>query len=498
MTAGASSGNLADRFVATVEAVGDRDAIVVAGPEPTRLTYAALRARVERLASVLHGRGVRRGDRVGVHLANGNEHVEVLLASFLLGAAPVNLSHRDTADDVRAVLEDSGARTVIHEPDVASDAPVTLARGAAYEAALRAAPPMPSGPPRSGADEYVLYTSGSTGRPRGVRWRHEDLYDGALHSLPHASRSLIASPFAHGTGQWMVLRTLLHGGTVVCRRDRVFDPEAMLDTVDDERVSFLTVVGDAFAVPIVALLDACPGRWTLSSLTTILSGGAVLSADVKRALLDHLPTTLVVDGFGASETGGHGRMVSVPGVVPDGPPRFVVDDLTEVLDDDGRPLPAGSDRVGWLARRGSIPLGTVDGHDADTFRVVDGVRWALTGDRAVRQSDGTVVVLGRGASTITTGGHKVQAEEIEACVRSHPAIADVVVVGLPDERFGQRVVAVVAARHDATPTLDSVRRHCRRRLAAHKLPRDLVVVDRVRRSAAGKPDYGWAREVASS
>ena len=492
-------GNLGDRFLAAAAASPGREAVVVVGDEPVRLTYAELRERVERLTAVLRGRGVRAGDRVGVLLANGNEHLEVLLASFLLRAVPVNLGLRDHTDEQRAVLDASRASFLVHEPDVDPLLAEALPRGDAYETALAWATAVPAVEGRSGDDEYVLYTGGTTGRPKGVRWRHDDLYRGALAPAVdevlggRAVRCLPASPFAHGTGQWMALRSLLHGGTVVCRRDRSFDPEATLDAVDAEAVSFLVVVGDAFALPLAELVTTSPARWSLASLTTMLSGGAPLSPSVKRTLLSLIPTMLVVDGFGASETGGHGQMVSVAGTVADGPPRFVVDDETAVLDPDEQGL-------GWLARRGAIPLG-YDGDDAATtrsFPVVDGVRWAMTGDRARREADGTVTVLGRGATTINTGGHKVQPEEVERCLRSHPAVADVVVVGVPDERFGERIAAIVAPRHDARPTLESLRRHCDRVLAGYKAPRHLVVVDRVHRSSAGKPDYAWAREVATA
>ena len=491
--------NLVDRFLAVADRAPDAEAIVVAGTGGIRLTYEGVRGRVERAASVLQARGVGAGDRVGVLLANGNEHLEVLLACYFLRAVPVNLSHRDSPEGIEATLASSGARLVVHEPDLDPLVGRAIAIGADYEAALAttSGPPPVSG--RSGDDHYLLYSGGTTGAPRGVLWRHDDLYRGALAPLAdRAIRCMPASPFAHGTGQWMALSTLLHGGTVVCRRDRRFDPEATLDTIERECVSFLVLVGDAFARPIADLLDACRGRWTLPALTTVLSGGAVLSPSVKDDLLELLPTVMVVDGFGASETGGNGRMVSVAGSVSDGPPRFVVEEDTTVLDDDLRPVPPGDDRVGWLARRGPVPLG-YDGDEAasaDTFPVVDGVRWALSGDRAVHEADGTVTVLGRGATVINTGGHKVQPEEIERCLRTHPAVFDAIVVGVPDERFGERVAAVVAARADATPTLESLRRHCGTSLPTYKVPRHLVVVDEVRRSAAGKPDYAWAREVA--
>ncbi|HYD09902.1 MAG TPA: AMP-binding protein [Acidimicrobiales bacterium] len=495
---GRRGANLAGRFLTAAAATPRREAVVVVDDHrPARCTYADVADRTRRLAGALRTRGVTAGDRVGVLLDDGIEHLEALLACFLLGAAPVNLSHRDTEDERRAVLEVADAHLVLHEPDLAPLAQTALCT-CDWDAAMDAAEPVELEPERSGDDEYVLFTGGTTGRPKGVRWRHDDLYVGALAPAARSAvRTMPASPFAHGTGQWTSLATLLQGGTVVCRRDRGFDPERTLDAIEAEDVSYLVVVGDAFARPLVDVLDACPGRWRLSTLTTLLSGGAPLSPGVKDDLLRLVPTMLVVDGFGASESGGHGRMVSVAGTVADGPPRFEFDDDTDVLGDDHRPVAVGE--IGWLARRGRVPLGYLGGGpdgDEQAFPVVDDVRWAIPGDRARRNGDGSITVLGRGASTINTGGHKVHAEEVERALRAHPAVIDAVVVGTPDERWGERVTAVVSAAAGATDG-DTIVAHCRERLASYKVPR-VVLVDDVRRTPAGKPDYAWAREVATT
>lgn len=501
--------NLGDRFLAATDRTPARDAIVVVGDEPITFSYVELADRAMRLTAAMRARGVRAGDRVGVLLANGNEHLEALVASFLLRAVPVNLSYRDTVDDVRSVLDAAGVTFVVHEPDLDPCQRSGLARGIDYEGALTSSEPLRDVSGRSGDDRYALCTGGTTGRPKIVLWRHDDLYRGALAPADGAAgadggravRCFPASSFAHGTGQWMALTTLLHGGTVVCRRDRRFDASVVLDTIDSDSVSYLVVVGDAFARPLVEAIDHSPRRWTLASLTTVLSGGAPLSPTIASELLRLVPTAIVVDGFGASETGGHGRRVAVAGSDPgDGPPRFEVDGDTAVLDQRLRPLAPGDPHSGLLARRGPIPLGYLGDDDgtATSFPTVDGVRWALSGDRAKVEHDGTVVVLGRGAATINTGGHKVQAEEVERALRTHPAVRDAVVIGVPDERFGERIAAVVSARHDAEPTLESVRRHCRTRLAPYKVPRHLVVVDEVARSVAGKPDYAWARAIATA
>jgi acyl-CoA synthetase (AMP-forming)/AMP-acid ligase II len=305
----------------------------------------------------------------------------------------------------------------------------------------------------------------------------------------------------HGTAHWVAFWTFFAGGTVVLSSARRFEPADVLRVVADEQVSFLVIVGDAFARPLVDALAVRKGMGgdapDLSALTAILSGGAILSPSVKAALNEQLPATIVIDGFGASETGGQGRMVAA-GETSDGPPRFAVDAQTTVLDDDGRPVEPGSGVVGRLARRGRIPLGYWNDAEktARTFPTVDGVRWAVPGDLATLEADGTVTVFGRGSVSINTGGEKVFPEEVESALKAHPSVFDAVGVGVPDERWGERVAAVVQPRHGAGESdldVDELAAHCRRHLAGYKVPRSLVLVEEVVRSPSGKPDYRWAR-----
>lgn len=517
--------NLADLFEAVAAAVPGREAVVCG---PRRLTYAELDGRANRLAHALLDRGVVPGDWIGLDLTNGTEYLEAMLASFKIRAVPANLNYRYTAPELTDVLRDAAAVAVLHDmafadvvADAAAAAPtvrVTLARGGEYEEALAGAPataPAISG--RSGDDLYVLYTGGTTGPPKGVEWRHEDIFfaalgGGARDGRPAASvaevatraaaatprRTLPASPFMHGTGHWMAFSTLFAGGTVIVGDDAGLDAEALLDLVEREGVGYLVIVGDAFARPLVDTLQASPTR-DVSTLAVILSGGAILSPAVKTALASLLPTTMVVDGFGASETGGQGQMVAAPGA--DGPPRFRVNDETAVLDDDLRPMAPGSGAVGRLARRGRIPLGYHGDPEktAATFPTVDGVRWAVPGDLATVEEDGTIVVFGRGSVSINTGGEKVHPEEVEAVLKAHPAVFDAVVVGVPDERWGERVAAVVQLREgQPRPGDDDLALHCRHRLAGYKIPRSVVVVDTVARQPSGKPDYPWAKATAAA
>jgi acyl-CoA synthetase (AMP-forming)/AMP-acid ligase II len=301
----------------------------------------------------------------------------------------------------------------------------------------------------------------------------------------------------HGTAHWMAFSTLFMGGTVIIPEEHRFDPIAVWQLVEREHANFIVIVGDAFAHPMLdALNSPAGGNLDVSCLHVVLSGGAILSPSLKRALVERLPSLLVVDGYGASETGGQGQSVVVAGGDVPGAPRFRVGDDTQVLGPDLRPVGVGV--VGRLARRGYIPLGYYkdEAKTAATFPVVDGVRWAVPGDHAVVETDGSVTLLGRGSVSINTGGEKVYPEEVESVLKDHPDVFDAVVVGTPDERWGERVVAIVQPRAGTAPTLEALQEHSRTHLAGYKIPRDVVLVEAIERSPAGKPDYRWAKEAA--
>jgi acyl-CoA synthetase (AMP-forming)/AMP-acid ligase II len=515
--------NLGDLFEGVADAVGDRPALVAGD---VRLSYAELDERADRLAHHLAGVGVGVGDHVALAMRNGNEYLEAMLAAFKLRAAPINVNTRYTVDELRHLLDDARPVAVVHDADLAErldgalgpDAGVArLERGEPYEAALAAAPAGRLPGPRSGDDRYLLYTGGTTGMPKGVVWRHEDLLFAALgggnpggdpvtapeevvaHARAGRTRCLPASPFTHGTAHWTALSTLLNGGTVLVDTSPTFDAARLWDLADRERATILVIVGDAFARPLADALAATPERWPLDDLLVVLSGGAVLSPVVREALLDALPWVVVVDGYGTSETGGQGQMPIWAGQPPTSLPRFHVDEDTTVLDDAGRPAPPGSGLIGRLARRGRIPIGYHGdpAGSAETFIELHGQRWAVPGDLARVEADGSITLLGRGASSINTGGEKVFPEEVEMALKAHPGIFDAVVVGVPDERFGSRVAAVVAARPGHELDLDAVRAHCRDRLADYKVPRRIVVVDEVVRRPSGKVDLEWAARTAT-
>ncbi len=532
--------NLADLFELVADTVPDHEAAVSGA---RRLTYRELDERANRLAHHLEGRGIGPGDHVAVLLPNGTEHLEAMLAAFKLRAVPVNVNTRYVASELAYLLDDADAVAAVFDTRFAAALACAATRlprlvdalavdppghGPAadravfpgevrvdrYEEALAASAAVRGFGPRRSDDRYVLYTGGTTGAPKGVVWTHEDAFFAAMggggFGDPVADpgdlaercrdgriRCLPACPLSHGTAQWMAFATLFGGGCVVANPSGAFDAVETWDTVEREEVNFLVIVGDAFAVP---LLEALDGRRPVT-LPVVLSGGATLSAPVKRALAEGLPDTLVVDGYGSSESGGQGQAVTSRGAsVPD-TPRFTTDGSTAVLGHDLRPVPVGT--VGKIARRGRVPLGYHKDAERSrsTFPVVDGERWAIPGDDAVVEPDGRVTLLGRGSTSINTGGEKVYPEEVESVLKAHPAVSDAVVLGVPDGRWGEAVVAVVApspGTRPGAPAEESIRAHVRTLLAGFKVPRRLIWVEEVPRGATGKADHGRARALAGA
>jgi 3-oxocholest-4-en-26-oate---CoA ligase len=536
--------NLADLWEKVADTVPDREALVCAD---RRLTYTDAEDRINRLAHSLAERGVGPGDHIALYLMNGTEYLEGMFAAFKIRAVPVNVNYRYVEDELRYLFTDCDAKAVVFHEEFApklgairGSLPllttfIAVDDGARptepgierdtggldateYEAALRSAPAERVTAARSGDDIYILYTGGTTGMPKGVMWRHEDVFFGAMggggggapaittpeevaeRCLVARTRCVPACPFMHGTAHWMAFSTLFLGGTVIIPTERTLAPVQLWELIAREQANFLVIVGDAFARPLVdALDDAGPGsaaHLDLSCCRVILSGGAILSPALKQSLVDRLPGVLVVDGYGASETGGQGQSVTVAGAPIAAAPRFTMDDATRVLGEDLQPVPTGV--VGLLARRGHIPLGYYKDPEktAATFPLVDGVRWSVPGDHAVAEADGTITLLGRGSVSINTGGEKVYPEEVESALKSLDAVFDAVVVGVPDARFGERVIAVVQVRPGTEPSLADLQQHLRGHLAGYKIPRGVVTVAQIMRSPSGKPDYRWARATA--
>jgi acyl-CoA synthetase (AMP-forming)/AMP-acid ligase II len=352
--------------------------------------------------------------------------------------------------------------------------------------------------------------------PKGVLWRHEDIFFagmgggdtfqlGNVVSSPEELRTRVTRPgmtalpcppFMHASAHWLAFTILFGGGKLVTLPGGRFDPAAAWRLVGEEAVNILVVVGDAMARPLLDELDAHQGDYDTSSLMAVGSGGALLSPSTKRRLAEALPGRILADAFGSSETGQLGGRA--PDDDPYGTPRLHVDERTDVLDDDLRPVLPGSGVMGRLARSGHIPIGYLGDIDktAATFVEVQGKRWALPGDLATVGADGAITVLGRGSLCINTGGEKVFPDEVESAVKSFDDVEDVIVVGVPDELYGERVVAVVQPRPGCRVDADALRSWCRGRLARYKVPRQVVITGAITRSPTGKADYLWAKSFA--
>ena len=524
--------NLAELFESVADAVPDR--LAMATPD-RRLTYGELDERATRLAQHLRAAGVNAGDHVGLHLQNGSEYIEGMLAAFKLRAVPVNINYRYVERELEHLYTSLDlVALVVHRrfasiaagvaPRVASLRHVIVvdddsdaaspAEWVGYEAALAGASPDRQFDGRGDHDVYCACTGGTTGMPKGVLWRHEDIFFASMgggdptlllgpikspaelvERLPENGLvGLVTPPFMHVSAHWAAFNLLYGGGRIVIPQPGSLDPADVWRLVAEEGINLLVLVGDAMARPLLDHLAAHPSD--TSSLFVIASGGAILSPSTKQWINELLPNVIVVDGFGSTETGvtgsGSGGDTAGAGTT------FRMDDTTAVLDDDLQPVEPGSGQVGRLARRGRIPLGYYNDSEktAATFIEKDGVRWVLPGDMASVADDGTIVMHGRGSVSINTGGEKVFPEEVESAIVGHPAVRDVLVVGVPDERWGQRVAAVVALKEGASLTLEDLQAYCRDEVAGYKVPRQLTVVPSVVRSPSGKADYGWAKEAA--
>jgi acyl-CoA synthetase (AMP-forming)/AMP-acid ligase II len=469
-----------------------------------------------------------------------------MIAAFSLRAVPVNMNHRYTGEELGFLLADSGATALlVHEtltgavatvPDgvghlrsllvLADPDPATvegdradLPGAVAYEDALAASSADPVVTPgRSGDDEYLMYTGGTTGRPKGVVWRQEDAFFACigggdpmrlvgpvdapaqlLERIVPAFSFLPLAPLMHAAAQWTTWSWLLAGGKTVLMPGRL-DPVAVWQAMVDEGVNSLTVVGDAVGRPLVEAWEAEPERWDVANLFAISNGGAPMSPTLKSRLAELFPGRAIVDGFGSSESGVQGSQRLQAGDAITGLARFAPGPMTGVFDDDLQPVAPGSGVIGRVANAGRLPLGYLNDpvKTAETFVEVDGTRYCFTGDMATVEADGTIQLLGRGSLCINTGGEKVFPEEVESVLVDHPAVADVLVVGTPDERWGSTVTAVVEPTDAAAPpTLDDLRTLARTHLAGFKIPKRLVIVERVVRSPAGKADYRWAQSTAA-
>ncbi|SHM86534.1 acyl-CoA synthetase [Streptomyces yunnanensis] len=534
--------NLADLFESIVDTVPDREALVHLDHPGTgaerRLTYAELDRAANRLAHHLSDQGVGPGDHVGLHLYNGVEYLQTAYACLKIRAVPVNVNYRYVEEELAYLYRDADLVALVFDGEFTervagalpqaprlrhlvrvgappagaaepSIAPVPLAQ------AVAAGSPGRGFGPRSADDRIVIYTGGTTGMPKGVVWRHEDIFfsgmgggapTGEPVGRPQELAERVAAggeglvffptpPLMHGTSTLTAFIAFHFGQKVVVHRK--FVPEEVLRTIERERVTSVSLVGDAMLRPLVDALAGPLKGTDCSSLFSVSSSGAILSDTVRAQFTALVPNALLLNNFGSSESGFNGTATDDSG--PDKGFRLNVNSRMAVVDPATHRRSAVGE-PGRLALRGHVPLGYHnDPHkSAETFFEADGDRWVLLGDMATLGADGVVTVLGRGSQCINSGGEKIYPEEVEQALKAHPDVYDALVAGVPDDRWGNRVAAVVQLRPGAVPLdLTALQTHCRTRLAGYKVPRQVVFADRIQRSPSGKADYRWAKAVAA-
>ena len=522
--------NFADLFEHAVDVFGDRIALVSGGRQ---VTYSEFEERSNRLAHYLSGLGVRAGDHVGLYAHNSIEAAETIMAACKIRATAININYRYTENELQYMFGDADLAAVVCDRQytpLAAAAPsapgprgrVVIEDGSGadtggaigYDAALAAGSPARDFPPRSDDDVYIIYTGGTTGYPKGVMWRHEDLWRTLaggidfLTGVPLADEweqsrkglesgglvRLTAAPLIHGAAQVAMLAALFSGDTVVLAPR--FDAREVWRAVAQHRVNLVFIIGDAMGRPLIEAYHE--GGYDASSLFAISSSGALFSPVVKDAFAAALPNIMITDAIGSTETGFAGIAAVTAGAPQRGGPTVAPGPEVIVLDDRGRPAPPG--QVGRLARGGHVPLGYYKDPDrtATMLAVVDGKRYAVPGDLARLEADGSVTLLGRGATCVNTGGEKVFPEEVEGALKSCPDVFDALVIGIPDELLGQRVAALVQLREGRTADLPAIEAHVREQIAGYKVPRSIWLVDAISRGVSGKADYHWAHRHAAS
>ncbi|WP_433716347.1 acyl-CoA synthetase [Nocardia sp. CA-084685] len=529
--------NIADLVEHAIDLMPDRVALADDGRE---VTYAQLEERANKLANYLLQQGVQPGDKVGIYSRNTIEAVEAMVAVFKARAVMINVNFRYVENELQYIFDNSDMVALIHErrysdrvAGVRPNTPLlktvivvdddttgtipTAADSVEYETVLAQSSGERDFGERSADDIFMLYTGGTTGLPKGVMWRHEDWWrvlGGGINFLTgeyvedewHQAKTGAGNPqmvrfpippMIHGGSQTATFHSLFDGGKAVMIPE--FTGHGVWQHIDRHKINLIFITGDAMARPMMdALAEGNPetgAPYDLSSLYVIASSAALFSPTLKDQFLERLPNRMITDSIGSSETGFGGLAVVAKGANHTGGPRVKIDAATQVLDEQGNPVQPGSGQVGFLARSGHIPVGYYkdEAKTKATFKEFNGIRYSIPGDYAQVEEDGTVTMLGRGSVSINSGGEKIYPEEVEGALKIHPEVFDALVVGVPDERWGQRVAAVVQCRGDKRPTLDELRPVLTQEIAPYKLPRSVWFVDQIKRNPAGKPDYRWAK-----
>ncbi len=536
--------NAADIFEGVVDRVPDREAIVHGS---TRLTYKELDARSNKAANALKKLGIKKGSHIGIYAFNCVEWLEIMLGAYKLCAIPININYRYVEEELKYLIDNADMEAIFYHKqfsnkleNIKSHLPLlkdficieddsgeddVIDKSFNFEDLIANEDESRLDVDRSGDDKYILYTGGTTGMPKGVVWRMEDVLmtlgggidavTGEKYPTPEAfadkclqdqTIALALAPFMHGGAQWQSFNSFFSGWKLIINDQVSFDADYVWEVVAKEKVMNLTIMGDAMGRPLCdALPRAIEKGLDLSSLFVLSSTASVFSASIKDTILEYLPNLFLIDAVGSSETGATGVNIHTKdGKLKDsgGGPKFTKPNFSEILNLDTKEViqPSDTETIGYLARKGHVPVAYYKDEEKSkkTFIEVGGVRYSIPGDMAKYEEDGQMTLLGRGSVSINSGGEKIFPEEVEMALKAHPNIFDCLVVGVKDDRWGQKVVAVIQRRENDELSLDDIKDVASKYIASYKMPKEIVFSELIERAPSGKPNYQWAKEFANS
>ncbi|MEL0236493.1 MAG: acyl-CoA synthetase [Gammaproteobacteria bacterium] len=536
--------NAADIFEGVVDRVPDREAIVHGS---TRLTYKELDARSNKAANALKKLGIKKGSHIGIYAFNCVEWLEIMLGAYKLCAIPININYRYVEEELKYLIENADMEAIFYHKQFSrklenikgqlpllksficindhSDDEDAIEESFEFENLIINEDESRLKVQRSGDDQYILYTGGTTGMPKGVVWRMEDVLmtlgggidavTGEKYKTPEEfadkcfqdqTIALALAPFMHGGAQWQSFNAFFSGWKLIINDQISFDADYIWEVVAKEKVMNLTIMGDAMGRPLCdALPKAIEKGLDLSSLFVLSSTASVFSATIKDTILEFLPNLFLIDAVGSSETGATGVNIHTKdGKLKDsgGGPKFTKPDFSEILNLDTKEIipPSDTQTIGYLARKGHVPLAYYKDEEKSkkTFIEVNGERYSIPGDMAKYEADGQMTLLGRGSVSINSGGEKIFPEEVEMALKAHPNIFDCLVVGVKDDRWGQKVVAVIQRREDIEMSLEEIKEVASKYIASYKMPKAIVFSELIERAPSGKPNYQWAQQYANS
>ena len=536
--------NAADIFEGVVDRVPDREAIVHGS---TRLTYKELDSRSNKAANALKKLGIKKGSHIGIYAFNCVEWLEIMLGAYKLCAIPININYRYVEEELKYLIDNADMEAIFYHKqfsnkleNIKSHLPLlkdficiednsgkddVIDKSYNFEDLIANEDESRLDVDRSGDDKYILYTGGTTGMPKGVVWRMEDVLmtlgggidavTGEKYPTPEAfadkclqdqTIALALAPFMHGGAQWQSFNSFFSGWKLIINDQVSFNADYVWEVVAKEKVMNLTIMGDAMGRPLCdALPRAIEKGFDLSSLFILSSTASVFSASIKDTILEYLPNLFLIDAVGSSETGATGVNIHTKdGKLKDsgGGPKFTKPNFSEILNLDTKEVipPSDTETIGYLARKGHVPVAYYKDEEKSkkTFIEVGGVRYSIPGDMAKYEEDGQMTLLGRGSVSINSGGEKIFPEEVEMALKAHPNIFDCLVVGVKDNRWGQKVVAVIQRRENDELSLDDIKDVASKYIASYKMPKEIVFSELIERAPSGKPNYQWAQKFANS